>query len=319
MMGLDRLIDLLPWAARGRHHASYEGVLGTSLDLEVTSRGRSAAGRAEIAVLSEIERLARIFSVHAATSELLRWSEEVGAAREVSADLAIVLEEAQRWRILTRGAFDPMIGRFPDCRSDAAAARFLNPPARPPTDLPYWIVERGEDRAYARKLVPGPVTLDAIAKGFIVDRAAEAAAAVPGVEACLLNVGGDLRHIGSEPILVGVTDPRTGAENEVPVATVLIGNMGVATSGGYRRDGAVSGKGDRHIVDGRDPRRAPAVSSATVVAETAMSADALATALVLMEVEEGLELVDSLVTFACLLVTPSGEVLRSRSWSGLER
>jgi thiamine biosynthesis lipoprotein len=61
------------------------------------------------------------------------------------------------------------------------------------------------------------------------------------------------------------------------IDTIQVSNVAVCTSGDYERRSALDGH-PHHIVDPRTRGSANAVASATVVAPTAMLADALATA-----------------------------------------
>src|SRR5205814_9420347 len=73
--------------------------------------------------------------------------------------------------------------------------------------------------------------------------------------------------------------------------TVLVSNRAVCTSGDYERrnPGIVDG---HHILDPRKGTSANDVASATVVAPTAMLADALATAAFVLGPEDGIRLFD---------------------------
>ncbi len=116
--------------------------------------------------------------------------------------------------------------------------------------------------------VPPRVDLDGIAKGYIVDRAAHAAARA-GAWSVLVNLGGDLLHQGPIPTVVGIEDPRTPNDNAPPVMRVQIAGCALATSGIARRG--------NHIRDPRIGRPSVDTLSVTVIAATALVADALAT------------------------------------------
>ena len=62
-------------ASLGEFAFHHENVLGTSLELKVVARTQAAAGRAEAAVLAEIDRQAKIVSGYDPESEFSRWFE----------------------------------------------------------------------------------------------------------------------------------------------------------------------------------------------------------------------------------------------------
>lgn len=144
-----------------------------------------------------------------------------------------------------------------------------------------------------------------IVKGWSVERAARALAAVPGVSGVSLNGGGDVQLLGvpgtQRPWRVGVADPlRPGGLAAVISAAGLPG-LAVATSGTAER-GA-------HIVDPRTGRSAVTdLVAVTVVAPSVTWADCWATAAFAMGSREGLRWLESLPDVEALLITAGDEV-----------
>ena len=157
------------------------------------------------------------------------------------------------------------------------------------------------------------VTLDAIAKGYIADRAT-AVLVDGGAVHAMVEAGGDVASAGGPggtgPWRVGIEDPR------VPGATlgvVELGGEGAATSGDYRA-AFTPDRTAHHILDprtGRSPREA---SAATVVAPTASEADALSTAALLLGPGSGLALLDAREGTEGVIVGKDGTASRSRGF-----
>lgn len=308
-------ITPVPPAVRVLRH---ENVLGTSMELRVCSRDASMASRAEAEALAEVDRLARIFSTYSPASELSRWQASGGEAVRVSGELMEVMGEADRWRVATGGAFHPgaaLLGRM--WREAAAAGR--EPGAVELADgvlrlgVAPWRLDR-EARTATRE-GGYPVTLDAVAKGWIVERASARAWALGGMEGLMLEIGGDLRVRGARPERVALVDPQHDEENAAPMGWVDVSDGALATSGGYRR--FVAGPGrvrGSHILDPRTGHPAEGVLGATVMAPDAAMADALATAFNVMEPGSSLRLADATPGVACLLVLKDGVVATSARW-----
>jgi thiamine biosynthesis lipoprotein len=290
-----------------RHLFHYERVLGTSLELQVVAASDDDAAHAESAALAEVDRLAAILSGWSASSELTRWLATYDVDVPVSLELAEVLRASTEWRQRTGGAFDPIAQTIVEWLRDGR----VKEPTPAPAD-PLWTVD--QPAGTARRLGRHAVSLDAIAKGYVVARAAGRARAMPGVSEVLLNVGGDLQHLGDEPIAVGIADPFAPAENAPPSAVVLIRNEGLATSGGYRRGFALKGRRVSHIVDPRSGEPAERIASASVIAPDCATADALSTAFSVMEPQESVALADSCPAVACLLVERGGAVTTNAAW-----
>lgn len=299
---------------RARHfNFAYDHVLGTSLELLVTAARESVARRAESEALAEIDRLEPLLSGWSSTSELALFLATHDADVPVSAELAEVLHASARWRARTAGAFDPAVQSIVDRLRDGGADDAEALARRGTVREPLWLVDRAT--ATARRLTRRTVTLDAIAKGYIVARAAMRARSVAGVTDVVLNVGGDVQHFGEHGVSVGVADPAAPAENAPPIAVVRLQNAALATSGGYRRGFLLHGRRVSHIVDPRTGRPAERIASASVIAPDCATADALSTAFSVMTPTESVALADSVGDVGCLLVEADGSVTTNQSWN----
>ena len=315
---------LIPPGVPRTHSAHLEQVLGTSLEIRWVStawRTGPLRGRIEREALEEIDRLDAVFSTFRPDSELARWMAATGQDIEVSSDLAHVLERAAWWRARTLGAFDPAVAAW--ARSPKEGRRRDGPGFRSGgkgvASRPLWKVSRppGGGAAVARKLTPAALSLDAIAKGYIVDRAclrAARAARAARTSDVLVNLGGDIRHVGAHRAVVAVTDPGCDGENACPFEYVGICNQGLATSGGYRRKVRSGGEWRSHLIDPRTARPAEHVLSASVIAPTAATADVLATAFSILEPRQSLAIADSVSGVGCLLLRADGVRTASAYW-----
>ncbi len=159
------------------------------------------------------------------------------------------------------------------------------------------------------------ITLDGIAKGYIVDAMA-AVLEAHGIDRFLIDAGGDIRASGlREDALawvVAVRDPRHGGILPSPLR--MTGGA-VATSGGYEARFDPDGSW-HHIVSSRTGRSPDDVLSVTVTGPTAFASDALATAVALMSPREGVRLIDSLPGFECMLIDVDGHPTLSSGWTG---
>jgi len=142
----------------------------------------------------------------------------------------------------------------------------------------------------------------AVAKGWAVQRAAENAPS-----GLLISVGGNVCATGPKtsdgtPWVIGVLDPDNPGSN---LHTVFVTDSSVVTSGDYQRAYWVDGKAYHHIIDPETLMPAAYWRSVTVVCKDSGLADALSTALFLLPLEDGMELV-SQVGAAALWVDASG-------------
>ncbi|MGE0709639.1 MAG: DUF2271 domain-containing protein [Planctomycetota bacterium] len=309
-----------------------EDVLGTSFSLTLVGIDEADARRAERAALDEIERLRQIFSGWDAKSEVSRLNARPFAERkevEVSEELGAVLRLARLWRALSKGAFDGYLGELHDAWRQAAksghepSAEALAAFAAAAKSGPGYSVSRQEQGARITCQRAGRFDLDGIAKGYIVNRALEAVNhAAPKLEGALLELGGDLRVQGDgrvgmrAPWVIDVADPRDPAENARPLASVALRDLAIASSGGYERSLKVGGRRRAHILDPRTAQPVEGILGATVIAKDAATADALATALCVLDPEAGLRLA-STAKVECAIVDREKKAHFSPGWAKL--
>ncbi|RYD33018.1 MAG: DUF2271 domain-containing protein, partial [Verrucomicrobiaceae bacterium] len=231
-----------------------------------------------------IDRLNDTLSTWKKGSEILRW-QVAGGPLSLSTDLMAVLKACDHWTANSSGAFNVR-------------------PTSADSAKPAWSFDPATGQAtYLAK--PGEITVDALAKGYIIDRAVEKAT-TPGIDRIVLNIGGDLRVSGSQEEVIHIADPRHDEENAPALASVVLKDQSMATSGDYRRG--------KHIIDPRTHAPAEHMASASVIAADATTADALATIFNVLKPEESLRLADSLPGVSCLIVSRDGALHPSKGW-----
>ncbi len=276
--------------------------MGTSYGVRITDL---PAGVDLGALGSELEQILetvnRQMSTYRPDSELSRLNAGASTAPvAVSADTADVLAEALRIAALSDGAFDPTVGPLVDLWG-------FGPGGGQPRVPSAERIEQTRRRTGFRKLrattAPPAVArgggdlhidLCGIAKGFGVDRLAGHLEA-RGVGHYLVEIGGELRGRGWTPRggtwRVGIERPggMPGAVQRV----VRLDGRALATSGDYRIFFESEGSRYSHIISPLTGRPVDhGLASVTVLAATAMRADALSTALMVMGPEKSLELAE---------------------------
>ncbi|MCC6617982.1 MAG: FAD:protein FMN transferase [Chloroflexi bacterium] len=292
--------------------AVHSPLLGREVQIRVEADPEAALA-ADAAAVAEFERLSQIFSIYSETSELSRWRR--GEVEECSPELTQVLAASKAWHATSAGAFHPAIGALRLRWLRAAAEDRLPDPGELAelveacATLPFTVT----DGRVSRIADCSGVDLNAIAKGFIVDRAAAAAIELPGVDAVMINAAGDLRHLGDGSVLVGVDDADGPLEPAPPRWRVRLSRAGLSTSGAIRRGFEIGGAWLGHVLDPRTGWPVAHTSSASVIAADAMTADALVTVLGVLEPEAALAHAQ-VEGIACLVVTADGRQLRSPAW-----
>ncbi len=292
----------------------YENVLGTSLELKVLTSSDSAAQRAEQAALREIDREAKILSAYDPQSKFSRWVRTSGTPLKLSPELFDVLNRFDQWRERRGGALDESAETVVRVWKEAAAEQRLPTQdelsaAVQQVKRKHWLLDPGTGMAI--HLDNAPHALNSFAKSYIIDKAANAALSAGNVRAVVLNIGGDLAIRGQLKESVSIADPYSDAENSAPLASFVLHERAVATSGNYRRGVDVNGQHFSHIVDPRTGLTAENIISSTVVSPDASEAGALATAFSVMTPDESRRVAESRAGVEYLLVTADRKQISS--------
>lgn len=297
--------------------SDYENVLGTSMEIKIAASSEQYATKAEQAALSEIDRLNKILSGYDATSEFSKWMKADKKPVAVSPELFEVLSLFDRWRIKSNGALDASAETISKVWRDAAKQNRL-PSSAEITSAVNAVCQQhyilNEKSHTVQRLDDAPLILNSFAKSYVMNKAADAALATQGVNGIVLNIGGDIVVRGNHTEQIQVSNPKADAENDAPVSQIKISGKTIATSGNYRRGFMINGKWYSHIVNPQTGMPASDVISASVVANNATDAGALATALNVLSPEEGKKLVASIPGAEYMIITASGKQIESDGW-----
>ena len=263
-------------------------------------------------VEEELALVNRQMSTYDPESELSRFNAQ-GKSEwfEVSGDLANVVGLANEVSTKTSGAFDVTVGplvdlwgfgpdgrpeQVPDAKSVKSALKLVG----------YEAVESRSSPGGLKKEDPKTrVDLSAIAKGHGVDRVCDLFEAA-GIESYFVEIGGEVRTKGGkpdgEPWRVGIQNP-TVEQVDAPLRILELEDLALATSGNYRNFYFRDGKFFSHTIDpGTGFPVKHRIVSASVVAEECALADAVATAMMTLGFERGLEVAEK-ENWAVFLVT----------------
>lgn len=274
--------------------------MGTSYDIQFVASSSSVdAQLVESKVAALLWRLDReVFSTYSKNSELTALNQTpVGTVFTSSDDLIEVLQLSNEIRKLTLGAFDITVGPL---------VKLWGFGAEP--DLPFGELPSQEEisdvksRIGAENLVINQtkmevvkkkdiqIDLSGVAKGYSVDEVALLLDSL-SLESYFIEIGGEIKMKGlklnDEEWITAIETPS----NEAPSIYQLLSNRGkifsIAGSGDYRNYFEVDGIRYSHEIDPRSGKPiSHQLAAAFVISESAAEADALATAFMILGLEE---------------------------------
>ena len=243
---------------------------------------------------------------------------ESTASFTVSNDFALVVERALHWSKLTDGAFDitlvPLLYLWGFGPGQASELGDIFPEEhavqKRRTHVGYEKLTT--NKYYLQKKDPFiKIDLNAIAKGFGVDAVYSFLESI-GMNNIMVEIGGEVRTKGenrkNEPWMIAVETPDLESAGSKTISWALpLESKAMATSGDYRNYYEIDGIRYSHEIDPRTGYPAQTgVASATVVATNCMDADALATALIIMGPESGLQFIEKLDGVEAFLILREG-------------
>jgi thiamine biosynthesis lipoprotein len=204
---------------------------------------------------------------------------------------ALVLKRATQIGALTGGAFDVSMGPLIDLWGFDKGDRRTDPPS----DSAIKAMQKKmgmdkvhiDERGIRKENAAIEVNLSGIAKGYGVD-VVHGILVAEKMDDFMVEIGGEVRVAGqnkstNQPWKLGINVPDTQAAATDVFKVVILKDQALATSGTYRNFFESKGKRFSHILDPRTGRPVKHnLVSASIVAPDCTTADALATAALVM-------------------------------------
>lgn len=310
------------------HVSDTQVKMGTFVNIQCLAMSEELAKEKIMQAFCIIDTLEHIFSRHDSAS-LLSVLNAQGTIADFPPEFGFVLEQANIIENQTCGAFNPSVLpvlAYLETSAHITAKEFQENFAR--------IIKNPisfSDKKIQLKQRESCITLDAIAKGYIVDCVASYFEDA-GIHDYLINAGGDIRvkgmksyHKGQEKTWrIAIEDPYKQG-NYPAVFSLMRGAL--ATSGSYEKK---FGENRNHLilpsfeennkqthnlfVSGSFEHISPTVKSVSVIAPNALQADAYATAISCMPVQNALEYINKHTALACMIITENDSIFYSKNW-----
>jgi thiamine biosynthesis lipoprotein len=292
--------------------------MGTTYHITVISGAGNGLDDLKEKIDRRLDAINQVFSTYIKDSEISRFNalKKAGEKFAVSADFIQVMRAAERIYRLSEGAWDGTVNPLVDLWGFGPTRR---QPQKPPAaeikalkqKIGFDRIRIAEPNFLVKILATVTLDLNSIAKGFAVDRVSELLAA-GGFTNYLVEIGGEIYAAGvradGKNWRVGINRPqKDSALNEVYKA-VSIANRAFATSGDYRNFFEIDGVRYSHVID---PRSGYPVSngvvSVSIIADNCTLADGLATAIMVMGPEKGIQLVNRLDNVESFIVVEKSD------------
>jgi thiamine biosynthesis lipoprotein len=291
--------------------------LGSQVSLTVLHENQEAANAALREAFTELELVESLLSIYRPTSQVSMLNRD-GYIERAHPYLLEVLASATDLSRRTSGAFDITVQPL------WQLYRASHQQQRERTSLPdSAAIERARQRVgWQRVAIEGhtvqlrgtgtQITLNGIAQGFAADKVS-AVLQRHEIKQALIDTGefaGHGENAESRPWKIGIQHPR---QEDAYLALAALSNRCLSTSGDYATSFSPDFK-HHHIFDPQTGYSPTQLASVSVLANTATQADALSTAVFVLGIERGLQLIESLPGCDALLAAKVGTMRATRGF-----
>ena len=260
---------------------------------EITTYGeREVCAKGVIAAFMEIARVERLLSVYRPQSELTRVNaERKKGALSIDPELFDVLTRSIAYAEKSDGAFDPTAAPLIRLWGFGPGGERSAPPGREEVAA---LLDRIGFRhvrlscGQIELLKEGmEINLGGIGKGYAIDRAVETLRAF-GIRRAMISCGSTIYALGSPPGEKGWrVDLQHPRREEGRIGAVSLRDQALSTSGDYEKYFIFEGRRFSHLIDPRTGYPAEGIAGASIIAPTAVAADALSTAAFILGEKQG--------------------------------
>lgn len=305
--------------SQGLVHKKVLKLMGNRFELGVVSSDAHFAEHCIDLGIAEIRRIEALLTTFDERSQTNQINAQAGIAPvRVDKEVYELIARAQRISALTQGAFDLTYGSIdkslwnfdlnmtalPDPETARASVRLIDyrKVLLDPEAQTVFLKEKGMRIGFG-----------GIGKGYAAEMAKRLLKA-QGASSGVVNAAGDLSTWGKQPNghdwTIGIADPNTKHQ---ALASLSISDLAVATSGNYEKYVTIDGKRYSHTIDPKTGMPVSGLKSVTILSPNAEVADALATPVMVMGAEVGIDLIDQLNGVACVVIDEHDRVFASRN------
>ncbi|MCP4021999.1 MAG: FAD:protein FMN transferase [Desulfobacteraceae bacterium] len=298
--------------ASAKQHLLSGKTMGTFYNVKIVSGDKMDTVLWKKKIDIRLKDINNKLSMYSSKSEISRLNQtDKGIKFYLSDDLYAVLTQANNLFDMTNGAWDGTVKPLVDLWGFGTKKKITAIPGQ--GEINRVLTGIGFDKliiehnAITKKSDSVSLDLGSIAKGYGVDAIAALLKSC-GFKDFLVEIGGELAASGKnqkgKTWKVGISKPNKKLSNQGLYKIITLDNRAIATSGNYRNYIEINGKFYSHIISpvtGFPVENQ--VVSASVIAKDCTFADGLATALMVMDVNKGIALVNGLENVECLIIT----------------
>jgi FAD:protein FMN transferase len=300
-------------------HKRVEKLMGNRFEIGVVSQDETWANQQIENAIDEIKRIEKLLTTYAADSQTNQINQSAGIEPVVvDAEVFGLIARSIQLSRLTQGAFDITYGSIDkslwnfDQQMKSLPSKEVAQEMVKLINFENIVLNEPQKSVFLREKGMR-IGFGGIGKGYAADKA-KVLLQQNGIKAGIINASGDLATWGHQPDgkpwTIGIANPNM---KNTAFSRLNISNLAVATSGNYEKFVVIDGKKYSHTIDPKTGYPVQGIKSVSIIAPSAELADALATPVMVMGKEVGLDLINQLKGIACIIIDEQNKVFLSKN------
>lgn len=269
--------------------------------------------------VNRLKEIEEIMSATIDTSDISLINKNSGIKPvKVHDDVYYVIQQAKYFARITKGAYEPTIGPLVDLWNITGTDKDERHSI--PTEeeikkrmalVDYNDLELMDNNHVYLKREGMKLDLGGIVKGYAADEV-KRIFIENGIESAIIDLGGNVYALGKkengEAWRIGIQDPFEVTGSYLGILSVE--DKSIVTSGDYERFFIYEGQKYHHIIDSKTGYPSEnEVAGVSIISDKSIDGDALSTALFILGVDEGTELINEQENIEAIFITKQEEVI----------
>ena len=294
-------------------------LMGNHFEITVVASDEKWANEKIDLAVNEMQRIEKLLTTYAADSETNLINEHAGIAPvKVSEEIIALIERAIRISSVTQGAFDISYGSVDkslwnfDTTMTSLPTREIAKQSVRLINYKNIIVDKKKQTVFLKE-IGMRIGFGGIGKGYAAERAKLIMQAA-GVESGVVNASGDLTTWGTMPSgekwTIGIVHPEMA---DTIFSYMNVSGLSVATSGNYEKYVVIDGQKYSHTINPKTGLPVTGIKSVTIVSTNAEVADAMATPVMIMGIEAGLNMINQIHDIEAIVIDDNNTLYASKN------
>lgn len=294
-------------------------LMGNRFQLSAVAYNETFANHCIDAAIEEIRRIEKLLTTFSEESETANINRNAGIEPvKVSEETFNIIERSIRISKLTQGAFDITYGSvdkrlwnfdttmqaLPDKQTAKKMVCLVN--------YRNIILDKKNTTVFLKEHGMR-IGFGGIGKGYAAERARHVMQSM-NMDSGIVNASGDLTVWGFQPNgeawTIGIVNPNMAGEI---FSYMKVTNMAIATSGNYEKYVMIDGKKYSHTINPRTGLPVTGIKSVTILTTNAEIADAMATPVMIMGIEAGLDMINQMKDIEAIIIDDNDRVYKSNN------